>query len=91
MSMRDFQKGLVEMEKGKMELQMMMNQLTERCINICIPKMDVTRLSDGEKTCLGNCANRWLDTHEFMVERMYPSGPEMEKKMKVKDKVISSE
>ena len=45
---------------------------------MCIAEPDVTRLSSGERKCLQNCVNRWFDTHDIVVEKLYPSAGSME-------------
>jgi hypothetical protein len=53
-------------------------------------QIDVTRLSKKEKTCLVNCTNRWIDTHEFVVSHLYPTHPRGERDLVADGKDLMS-
>lgn len=56
-------------ENQKAAVQQIIAKLTETCWDKCMGKPG-TKLSNWESDCLSNCAERFLDTSIFIVEKM---------------------
>lgn len=56
-------------ENQKAAVQQIIAKLTETCWDKCMGKPG-TRLSSWESDCLTNCAERFLDTSLFIVQKM---------------------
>eukprot|EP00010_Vexillifera_abyssalis_P009635 CAMPEP_0201548528 /NCGR_PEP_ID=MMETSP0173_2-20130828/5081_1 /ASSEMBLY_ACC=CAM_ASM_000268 /TAXON_ID=218659 /ORGANISM="Vexillifera sp., Strain DIVA3 564/2" /LENGTH=84 /DNA_ID=CAMNT_0047957949 /DNA_START=13 /DNA_END=267 /DNA_ORIENTATION=- len=66
----EYQKILQE-ERFRLEVQLNMLKLTEKCWDACMKDPAVTRLSQKEEACLKNCVYRYFDTQVFVRESMF--------------------
>ena len=57
-------------ENQKAAVQQIIAKLTDTCWDKCMGKPG-TKLSSWETDCLTNCAERFLDTSIFIVEKMH--------------------
>ncbi|CAB1418292.1 unnamed protein product [Pleuronectes platessa] len=59
----------IEVESQKQRFQQLVHQMTEVCWEKCMdkpgPKMD-----SRTETCLGNCVERFIDTSQFILNRL---------------------
>lgn len=61
--------AFIQEENQKAAVQQIIGKLTETCWDKCMGKPG-TKLSSWESDCLTNCAERFLDTSIFIVEKM---------------------
>jgi import inner membrane translocase subunit TIM8 len=59
----------MQREQQKAMLQQAISQLTELCWKKCVTRPDV-KLSSSEESCLSQCAERYIDTSMFIMNRM---------------------
>ena len=52
---------------------MLVHGLTERCWDTCVVDRPSTRLDSRTQSCLTNCVERFLDTSNFIINRMEKS------------------
>ncbi|KDD75140.1 hypothetical protein H632_c847p0 [Helicosporidium sp. ATCC 50920] len=57
----------IAQEQAKAEIQQTVSTLTEECWDKCMSSAG-SSLSSREKACLENCAKRFLDTSQFVVQ-----------------------
>ena len=51
-------------------VQVLVHGLTERCWDACMVDKPSTRLDYRTQACLTNCVERFLDTSNFIINRM---------------------
>ncbi|ESP02737.1 hypothetical protein LOTGIDRAFT_60038, partial [Lottia gigantea] len=51
------------------KLQQAIHQVNDLCFNLCIDKPG-QRLDSRSESCLKNCVDRFIDTSNFIVNRM---------------------
>lgn len=56
-------------ENQKAQVQQIISKLTDTCWDKCMGKPGA-KLSNWERDCIGNCAERFLDASIFIVQRM---------------------
>ncbi|KAF6002247.1 Timm8ap [Cyanidiococcus yangmingshanensis] len=61
--------NFLEQENQKAAVQAVIAKLTELCWDKCVQKPG-SKLSSSEAECLSNCAERFLDTSLFIMQRM---------------------
>mmetsp|Transcript_16758 Transcript_16758/g.24125 ORF Transcript_16758/g.24125 Transcript_16758/m.24125 type:complete len:96 (+) Transcript_16758:182-469(+) len=61
--------AFIEAENQKAAIQAAISKLTETCWDKCVGKPGA-RLSGGEQECISNCAERFIDTSQFVMQRM---------------------
>jgi import inner membrane translocase subunit TIM8 len=61
--------NFLEQENQKAAVQAVIAKLTELCWDKCVQKPG-SKLSNSEAECLSNCAERFLDTSLFIMQRM---------------------
>lgn len=59
----------IESETQKQRFQYLVHALTEQCWDICVEKAG-TRLDSRTENCLVNCVERFIDTTNFVVNRL---------------------
>lgn len=60
----------IEGETHRQKFQVLVRELTERCWDSCMVDKPSTRLDSRTQTCLTNCVERFLDTSNFIINRM---------------------
>jgi import inner membrane translocase subunit TIM8 len=60
----------LEAEQAKARLQQSIHTFTDLCWDRCITGKIGSSLSSSEKSCLGNCVDRFLDTSLLVVKRL---------------------
>ena len=64
----------MEAEGQKQKFQQLVHQLTEQCWDSCIQGYPGTRLDRKTESCLVNCVERFIDTSNFIVNRLEKEG-----------------
>eukprot|EP00871_Galdieria_phlegrea_P004720 jgi/Galph1/5249/GphlegSOOS_G3846.1 len=64
----DFQ-NFVEQENQKAAIQAAISKLTETCWDKCVGKPG-NKLDRSEAECIANCAERFLDSSAFIMQRL---------------------
>ncbi|KAK6173195.1 hypothetical protein SNE40_016693 [Patella caerulea] len=59
----------VEMETQKQKFQQLVYQLNDQCWEMCMDKPG-QKLDSKVETCLTNCVQRFIDTTNFVVNRL---------------------
>ncbi|CAL1282637.1 unnamed protein product [Larinioides sclopetarius] len=59
----------IEEENQKQRFQQLVNELNEKCWDICLDK-PTQRLDSKTETCLTNCVNRFIDASSFILKRL---------------------
>lgn len=59
----------VEAETQKQRFQQLVQTLTERCFDTCVDKPG-QKLDSKNESCLVNCVERFIDTTNFVVNRL---------------------
>jgi len=77
MSLDDIQKdphlqNFIEMETQKQRYQHLVHGLTERCWDLCVDKPS-SKLDGKQQSCLVNCVQRFIDTTNYVVNRLEKS------------------
>lgn len=65
-------KNFIEGETQKQRLQYLIHELTDRCWDACIDKPG-PRMDSRTENCIQNCVNRFIDTTNFIVEKLEKS------------------
>ncbi|PXF40104.1 Mitochondrial import inner membrane translocase subunit Tim8 A [Gracilariopsis chorda] len=61
--------AFIQEENQKAAVQQIISKLTDTCWDKCMGKPG-NKLSSWETDCISNCAERFLDTSIFIVQRM---------------------
>jgi len=61
--------NFIEQETQKQRFQQLVHGLTENCWDTCVDKPS-TRLDGKTEACLVNCVERFIDTTNFVVNRL---------------------
>ncbi|CAN8066074.1 unnamed protein product [Agarophyton chilense] len=61
--------AFIQEENQKAAVQQIISKLTDTCWDKCMGKPGA-KLSSWETDCISNCAERFLDTSIFIVQRM---------------------
>lgn len=59
----------IEVETQKQRFQTLVHGLTDQCWDICVEKPS-SRLDSKTESCLANCVDRFIDTSNFVVNRL---------------------
>ncbi|GJQ09786.1 hypothetical protein GpartN1_g1577.t1 [Galdieria partita] len=59
----------IEQENQKAAIQAAISKLTETCWDKCIGKPG-SKLDRAESECIANCAERFLDSSSFIMQRL---------------------
>jgi import inner membrane translocase subunit TIM8 len=59
----------IEIETEKQRFKVLVHGLTEQCWDVCMEKPG-SRLDSKTESCLSNCVNRFIDTSNFVVNRL---------------------
>lgn len=60
-------KKQIETEMAAATLQELVEDMTEKCFNICVKKPGST-LDNYEQRCLGNCMDRFIDSYNVVTK-----------------------
>lgn len=60
----------IEQETQRQRFQSLVHELTGRCWETCAPDRMSARLESRTESCLVNCVDRFLDTTNFVVNRL---------------------
>jgi mitochondrial import inner membrane translocase subunit TIM8 len=71
MQLREQVNAVLEEEQTRMQVQVNMLKLTEKCWDACVSNKAATRLSSRDEQCLQNCVYRFFDTQVYVRERMF--------------------
>ena len=63
----------IEAETQKQRFQQLVHGLTEQCWDVCVG-VPGQKLDRKTETCLGNCVERFIDTSNFIVNRLEKEG-----------------
>lgn len=59
----------VEAETHKQRFQLLVHELTDKCWDLCMGKPS-NKLDSKTESCLTNCVERFIDTANFIVNRI---------------------
>lgn len=59
----------IAVETQKQRFQVLVHGLTDQCWDICMEKPS-SRLDSKTESCLANCVDRFIDTSNFVVNRL---------------------
>jgi len=62
-------RSFIEKETHKQKFQVLVHGLTEQCWDKCMDRPS-TRLDHKTEMCLLNCVERFLDTSNYIINRM---------------------
>jgi len=62
--------NFIELETQKQRYQQLVHGLTEQCWDSCMDQKPSTRLDPKVESCLKNCVERFIDTTNFVVNRL---------------------
>ena len=60
-------------EGQKAKFQQLIHNLTDICWETCVQKIG-NKLESRQQTCLSNCVERFLDTSNFIINRLSQRG-----------------
>ncbi|GFR27543.1 mitochondrial import inner membrane translocase subunit Tim8 A [Trichonephila clavata] len=63
----------IEEENQKQRFQQLVNELNDKCWDICFEK-PAQRLDSKTETCITNCVNRFIDSSSFILKRLEKVG-----------------
>ena len=63
----------IAIETQKAKFQQHVHNLTEICWDKCVEKTG-NKLESKQQSCLGNCVERFLDTSNFVINRLSQKG-----------------
>lgn len=59
----------IQIETEKQRFQVLVHGLAEQCWDVCVEKPG-SRLDSKTENCLSNCVNRFIDSSNFVVNRL---------------------
>ena len=65
--------SFIEQENQKQRFQSVVHSLTEQCWELCSPSVS-TRLDGKSETCLANCVERFIDSSNFIINKLGQEG-----------------
>ena len=65
--------SFIEQENQKQRFQSVVHSLTEQCWELCQPSIS-TRLDGKSETCLMNCVERFIDSSNFIINKLGQEG-----------------
>jgi import inner membrane translocase subunit TIM8 len=65
--------SFIEQENQKQRFQSVVHSLTEQCWELCSPSIS-TRLDGKNETCLANCVERFIDSSNFIINKLGQEG-----------------
>jgi len=64
----------LEAETQRQRFQQLVHSLTSDCWDTCITKAPGAKLDRGTETCIVNCVERFIDTSNYIVNRLEKEG-----------------
>ena len=64
----------IEMETQKQRFQQLVHELTADCWDTCVQGAPGQRLERKTESCLVNCVDRFIDTSNYIVNRLEKEG-----------------
>lgn len=65
--------SFIEQENQKQRFQSVVHALTEQCWELCSPTIS-SRLDGKSETCLTNCVERFIDSSNFIINKLGQEG-----------------
>jgi import inner membrane translocase subunit TIM8 len=65
--------AFIEQENQKQRFQAVVHSLTEQCWELCAPSMSA-RLDGKTETCLMNCVERFIDSSNYIINKLGQEG-----------------
>ena len=65
--------SFIEQENQKQRFQSVVHSLTEQCWELCSPSIS-SRLDGKSETCLANCVERFIDSSNYIINKLGQEG-----------------
>lgn len=65
--------SFIEQENQKQRFQTVVHTLTEQCWDLCSPSIS-SRLDGKSETCLANCVERFIDSSNYIINKLGQEG-----------------
>ena len=65
--------SFIEQENQKQRFQTVVHSLTEQCWELCGPSIS-SRLDGKTETCLANCVERFIDSSNYIINKLGQEG-----------------
>jgi import inner membrane translocase subunit TIM8 len=65
--------SFIEQENQKQRFQAVVHTLTEQCWDLCAPGIS-SRLDGKSETCLANCVERFIDSSNYIINKLGQEG-----------------
>ncbi|UJR31946.1 hypothetical protein I4U23_019419 [Adineta vaga] len=65
--------SFIEHENQKQRFQAVVHSLTEQCWDLCAPSIS-SRLDGRSETCLANCVERFIDSSNYIINKLGQEG-----------------
>jgi import inner membrane translocase subunit TIM8 len=65
--------SFIEQENQKQRFQAVVHTLTEQCWDLCAPSIS-SRLDGKSETCLANCVERFIDSSNYIINKLGQEG-----------------
>ncbi|CAF2528628.1 unnamed protein product [Rotaria sp. Silwood2] len=65
--------SFIEQENQKQRFQSVVHSLTEQCWELCGPSIS-SRLDGKTETCLANCVERFIDSSNYIINKLGQEG-----------------
>ena len=65
--------SFIEQENQKQRYQSVVHTLTEQCWDLCAPSIS-GRLDGRSETCLANCVERFIDSSNYIINKLGQEG-----------------
>ena len=65
--------SFIEQENQKQRFQSVVHSLTEQCWELCAPSIS-SRLDGKTETCLTNCVERFIDSSNYIINKLGQEG-----------------
>lgn len=82
--------SFIEQENQKQRFQTVVHSLTEQCWDLCSPSIS-SRLDGKTETCLINCVERFIDSSNFIINKLGQEGAAAASSMKSSEFSSSSD
>lgn len=64
----------IEIESQKQKFNGLVHGLTDQCWDLCFSDKPASRLDSKTENCISNCVERFIDTSNFVVNRLEKVG-----------------
>ena len=76
--------AFIEQENQKQRFQSVVHTLTEQCWELCAPAIS-SRLDGKSETCLANCVERFIDSSNYIINKLGQEGAAASTRMNASD------